>query len=57
MNYEELTEALKLISKTCGENDDCSICPLGDSNGECLISEENPQNWEIVDKQVVRLMK
>ena len=57
MDYEKLTEALKLISKTCEESEDCYECPLGNSNGECLISEENPQNWEIVDKQVVRLLK
>ena len=57
MDYGKLIEALKLISEVCKDYSNCYDCPLGNSNGECLISEENPHNWDIVDKQVVRLLK
>ena len=56
MDYGKLTEALVLLKKTCVDNEDCYKCPLGDSNGECKINEESPSNWDIPEKQIIRLL-
>ena len=55
MDYEKLKEALKLINKTCEDYADCAICPLGNNDEDCLIQSQ-PNDWNIADKQIVRLM-
>ena len=55
MGYEKLTEALKLISETCEEYSDCATCPLGTNDSDCLIQNQ-PNDWKISDKQIIRLM-
>lgn len=43
----------------CNEipNDHCVECPCGDSEGGCLLQQESPCNWNIVEKDpIVKVM-
>ena len=57
LNYEELRNALMLIQNVCLVIDDCTTCPFGDDDENCLIGNP-PHNWRFTDPiPVVRLMK
>ena len=59
MNYMRIKMALKTISDMCNEipNDHCGECPCGDSEGGCLLQQESPCNWNIVEKDpIVKVM-
>ena len=44
MEKEKLIDALKTIKETCRENE-CSRCPLGNSNDDCLLMTLTPYDW------------
>lgn len=56
MDYKELTEALRLIKKTCETNADCGICPFVNNDEDCLI-QSRPDEWGIPETQIIRLLK
>ena len=56
MNIDEVLKALELIKKTCEEQAGCDTCPFGNTDGGCKINEENPSNWDIPEKQIIRLL-
>ena len=56
MNIDEVLKALELIKKTCEEQAGCDTCPFGNTDGGCKINEENPSNWDIPQKQIIRLL-
>lgn len=51
---EKLIEALKVIKEAC-ENTDCRSCPLS-KNEDCLITNDNPMEWDILDKPTVKVL-
>ena len=57
MDYGNLKEALELIKRTCNDSKDCDNCPLGNSDGRCLVTDETPTEWQIIDEQIIRLLK
>ena len=42
-----LPNALKLIRKTCADNDDCDCCPLGIGDEYCGVSDKYPRHWQL----------
>ena len=46
---EEIIKALKVIRDVCDDNGDCVNCPLGNSNGDCML-EATPLEWKILDE-------
>ena len=48
---KNLIEALKLIKETC-DNTTCSKCPLSDTADDCLLQQDCPSNWNILDEPI-----
>lgn len=54
-DIKEICEALQVIKDVCANADGCDNCPFGTESGDCLI-EENPNNWTIKERKVVRAL-
>lgn len=50
---EKLIEALQVIKDTCDKNNVCEQCPLAESNGNCLVCDNQPCDWKINDDNKV----
>lgn len=48
---KKLIEALKLIKETC-EHTDCGKCPMTDNRGECILQQDCPTEWNILDEPI-----
>lgn len=49
----KLLEALRTISEACDDTDDCKVCPLANSDGDCLIQIKTPALWNVkIDEEV-----
>lgn len=44
---EKILNALAFLKEICRENLACSECPLGRDDGDCMIAEVEPYNWDI----------
>lgn len=53
---EEILNALNVIKDTCHEMRvrDCTTCPFGDNEGNCLINEIIPDGWDIKEEEIWR---
>ena len=49
---EEILKALQVIKSTCKQYDNCDRCPLS-KNGTCVLLEQPPENWKIVNKEPI----
>lgn len=58
MNYHDLMSALELIQNVCKAQNHCDVCPLGNEEGDCLITETPPGGWHLIEpKTIVRIME
>lgn len=52
---EEILNALQIIKETCAEATDqytdCCLCPFNDGDGHCIVNEQAPSAWDIVEKE------
>ena len=46
---KKLIEALHVIQEECKKYDNCSYCPMGTDDCDCIVRDVNPCNWEIND--------
>lgn len=54
MDYEKITEALKILKNMCCECRFCSECPCSGEDGrKCLISARPPQFWNVTEPKMV----
>ena len=54
---EEILKALHIIKDTCSnvtDIQDCSLCPFSDGDGHCIVTEQAPCAWNIVEKETWR---
>ena len=55
---EEILNALHVIKDTCQEStdtyEDCLLCPFNDGDGHCVLAEQSPLSWDIVEKETWR---
>lgn len=51
---EEIINALKIIQDECQNAGNCKYCPFGDSGGHCIVNEQAPSAWDIVEKETWR---
>jgi hypothetical protein len=54
---EEILNALHVIKDTCSnvtDIQDCSLCPFNDGDGHCIVNEQAPSCWDIVEKETWR---
>lgn len=54
---EEILNALHVIKDTCSNVtyiQDCGFCPFSDGDGHCIVSEQAPSDWDIVEKETWR---
>jgi hypothetical protein len=55
---EEILNALHIIKDTCQESTDtygdCLLCPFSDGDGHCIVAEQAPSAWDIVEKETWR---
>lgn len=57
MDYEKLYAALSVIQNVCVKCERCEMCPMGNSDGECLVRDLEPLNWSLkLPDKVIRLM-
>lgn len=52
-----LVEALKLIKEVCKQYDECSLCPMGDEDCECILESKPPASYLIIEADVWRALK
>lgn len=52
---DDLLHAVKTIKNYCENKsvEDCSNCPLGRKNGECIITEQCPEDWAFNDSSKI----
>lgn len=55
IDYKKLIEALELIQEICKQCRHCCNCPMGSIKGGCVISEEDPSDWNI-SKPIIRVL-
>ena len=48
---KNLIEALKLIKEICDDTM-CPKCPLSDTGDECLLQQDCPSNWKILNEPI-----
>ena len=55
---EEILNALQIIKETCQESTDtygdCLLCPFNDGDGHCIVNEQAPSAWDIIEKETWR---
>lgn len=55
---EEILRALHIIKDTCQESTDtygdCLLCPFNDGDDHCIVNEQAPSAWDIVEKETWR---
>lgn len=54
---EEILNALHVIKDTCSnvsDIQDCCLCPFNDGDGHCIVAEQSPSAWDIVEKETWR---
>lgn len=55
---EEILNSLQIIKETCAEvidqYKDCCLCPFNDGDGHCIVNEQAPSAWDIVEKETWR---
>ena len=53
---KKLIEALHTIKDECKEHINCSQCPMGTTDCDCLIRDVNPNHWKINDEVLKALL-
>ncbi|MCI6278081.1 MAG: hypothetical protein MR639_15390 [Clostridium sp.] len=53
---EELINALKVIKKTCDDQKRCTECPLSKGDDDCLLIMTSPDQWNIQDKPIQKVI-
>ncbi|NME64440.1 hypothetical protein [Clostridium cadaveris] len=53
---EELINALKVIKKTCDDQERCTECPLSKGEDDCLIIIASPSSWDIQKKPIQKVL-
>lgn len=45
----DILKSLQTIRQVCFDTKDCATCPLGNENGDCMLSSDRgyPINWSI----------
>ena len=43
IDYDKLYDALELLKSLCEDRENCSQCPLGNSDGTCELSAKSPK--------------
>ena len=51
-----LKYSLDNIKEVCSRYKECSLCPLGDCNNDCLLS-TTPKNWMIPEEPIIKVFK
>ena len=46
---DELYKALETIKKECNKHENCSTCPLRNSDDGCALRESGPYDWQLRD--------
>lgn len=41
----EVNDAITTLREFCADRERCEECPLGFSNGECMLLEDRPFTW------------
>lgn len=58
MNYSDLLSALEMIKNVCKAQSHCDECPMGNEEGDCLITESSPGGGNLIEpKTIVRIME
>lgn len=55
-DIEELINALNVIKRHCQQQCSCDDCSLSDREGSCLVEINNPSNWEIKEKPLIKVL-
>lgn len=56
MNRKEIVNALRVIKYVCysqGTLNCCQKCPLGNSEGDCLVMKNCPDDWKFTDENKI----
>lgn len=57
---QEILNALHVIKDTCSnvtDIQDCGLCPFNDGDDHCIVNEQAPIAWDIVEKEIWRAFK
>lgn len=50
MDFEEMKHCLTTIKNACKETQEkkgCAGCPCGNKDGDCLVTDSIPPNWDV----------
>lgn len=50
MDFEEMKYCLTTIKNACKETQErkgCVSCPCGSKEGDCLVTDSVPKNWDV----------
>jgi hypothetical protein len=50
----EIINAMQILKDTCSERDNCTCCPLCNSESKCELRSTEPKHWWITSKCVGR---
>lgn len=52
-----LIEALKVIKNVCKQYDQCSLCPMGNKDNDCILESEPPTSYIITEEDIWRAVR